>query len=78
MTKQGLDQNNSPTLNYYNWKDACRFYIFSFAENFSLLNNNNYINYELRFQDDTTIPDKINIHRIYLKDYLTLFESQTE
>lgn len=78
MTKQGLDQNNSPTLNYYNWKDTCRFYIFSFAENFSLLNNNNYINYELRFQDDTTIPDKINIHRIYLKDYLTLFESQTE
>ena len=80
MTKQGLDQNNSPCLNYNIWKNASRFYIFSFAENFSLLDNNNYINYELRFSDDNTvdIPEKVNIHRIYLKDYLTIFESQTE
>ena len=80
MTKQGLDQNNSPCLNYNIWKNASRFYIFSFAENFSLLDNNNYINYELRFSDDDTvdIPEKVNIHRIYLKDYLTIFESQTE
>ena len=81
MTKQGLDQNNLPCLNYENWKNASRFYIFSFAENFSLLDNNNYINYELRFgRDDslTGIPDKINIHRVYIKDYLSVFESQTE
>ena len=81
MTKQALDQNNQPCLNYENWMNANRFYIFSFAENFSLLDNNNYINYELRFNKDgsgPTIPDKINIHRVYLKDYLTVFESQTE
>ena len=81
MTKQGLDQNNLPCLNYENWKNASRFYIFSFAENFSLLDNNNYINYELRFGRDGSlegIPDKINIHRVYIKDYLSVFESQTE
>ena len=81
MTKQGLDQNNLPCLNYENWKNANRFYIFSFAENFSLLDNNNYINYELRFADDDSgpvVPEKVNIHRVYLKDYLTVFESQTE
>jgi len=79
MTKQGLDQNNLPCINYQNWKNASRFYIFSFAENFSLLDNNNYINYEIRFETDSEIcSTNINIHRVYLKDYLSIFESETE
>lgn len=82
QTKAGLDQNNLPCMNYHNWRNASRFYIFSFAENFNLLDNNNYINYELRFAADGNgvvgPNEKINIHRVYLKDYLTVFESITE
>lgn len=79
MTKQALDQNNLPCINYHNWKNANRYYIFSFAENFNLLDNNNYINYELRLQTDSNIKNKsINIHRVYLKDYLTVFESSED
>ena len=74
MTKQSLDLNNQPCLNYDIWKNASRFYIFSFAENFSLLENNNYINYEIRFNPQHN-DQKINIHRVYLKDYLSVFES---
>lgn len=81
QTKAGLDQNNLPCMNYDNWKNASRFYIFSFAENFNLLDNNNYINYELRFTADGSLVnanEKINCHRVYLKDYLTVFESVSE
>ena len=75
MTKAALDLNNQPCLNYDIWKNASRFYIFSFAENFSLLENNNYINYEIRFNPQHN-DQKINIHRVYLKDYLSVFESE--
>lgn len=77
QTKQGLDKNNQPCMDYTIWKLSARFYVYSFAENFNLLENNNYINYELRFKTDATYKDqKINIHRVYLKDYLSVFETE--
>ena len=63
-----LDMNNSPVLRYDIWKKTSRYYLFSFAENFSLVNNSNYINYELRFTHDTA--ETVHIHRAYLLDYL--------
>lgn len=77
MTKQGLDRNNQPCMDYVIWKQSARFYIYSFAENFSLLENNNYINYEIRIKADSVDNNKkINIHRVYLKDYLNVFETE--
>ena len=63
-----LDMNNSPVLRYDIWKNVSRYYLFSFAENFSLVNNSNYINYELRFIHNA--DETVHIHRAYLLDYL--------
>ena len=68
QTRNCLDMNNQPVLRYDIWKNHSRFYLFSFAENFNLVNNSNYINYELRFTHNA--EEKINVHRAYLLDYL--------
>lgn len=67
-TRNCLDMNNSPVLRYDIWKKTSRYYLFSFAENFSLVNNSNYINYELRFKHNAA--ETVHIHRAYLLDYL--------
>ena len=67
-TRNCLDMNNKPVLRYDIWKNNTRYYMFSFAENFSLVNNSNYINYELRFKHNAS--ETIHIHRAYLLDYL--------
>jgi len=73
MTKNGLDMINSPCLTYDIWRKCSRFYVFNFAEQFSLCNNSNYINYEIRWTNDASIGANgtvINIHIVYLQDYL--------
>lgn len=71
MTRNCLDMNNKPCLRYDVWKNRARYYLFDFAQNFNLVNNSNYINYELRFKnDDGQANETIHIHRAYLLDYL--------
>ena len=73
MTKNTLDQNNQPVLRYDIWLGKSRYYLFDFAQNFNLVNNSNYINYELRFKNDNGENggiETVHIHRCYLLDYL--------